>query len=122
MREQLVDRDFRGHLPVRVVGQVARDGVLERELAAFGQLRDGDAREHLVHRAEVELRVGAVGDPLLFVRHAVGFLEDGRAVAHDEHRAGERVGGDRPVDHALQLLELRRLVRRRGRRGIGRQH
>jgi len=85
VREQVMDRDFGGELFVGVIAEVLPERVAELYLAHLRKLKYGDGGEHLVHRADANLRVELIGDLLLAVRQTVGAGEDGLAAFDDEH-------------------------------------
>ena len=86
-----------------------RDGVLEGELALVHQLADHDRREHLVHRAQVELAVEAHRDAVVAVGDPARGLEDDLAVLRQEGGAGEGLGLGETVEEGAELgLRLRR--------------
>ncbi len=77
---------------VGIVRQMLADRVGEREPALLGKLPDGRLGERLVDRADVELRVGPVRDRERPVGHAVCLLEERRPVLRDQDDSGERSG------------------------------
>lgn len=99
--EQVVDRH-----PVagvgRIVGQVLRDRVVERQLAFLHQLEDERGGELLRDRPQAKLGVGRVGHVPLHVGHPVAFLEDHLPVGGHQGGAVEEpvgmVGRQEPVD------------------------
>jgi hypothetical protein len=95
--QQVMDGDFLRHITVRIVFEVPADGIVKAEFARLGELGDGNGREHLVHRAEVEFRVRAVGNFLLAIRHAPGAADHLPAVPRHADRAGETVFCGQPV-------------------------
>ena len=113
MGQQLVNGDRARHLAVGVVGKVGGDGVVEGQLPVFRELQDRDGREHLVHRAEVELRVHPVRAVRLAVRQAGRGLPGDLVVAGDEHHPRELVPGDEVFHEGGEAVEA-------GARGRGR--
>ena len=99
-RQELLDGDLVGD-GRRVVGQALADRVRQRELALLGELGDRDLCEDLVDRAEVELRVRAVGGGEVAVGHPVRLVEERLSVLGDQDDAGKgtlaMVGGQKRV-------------------------
>jgi hypothetical protein len=62
--------------------------VVEGEAARLDELPDGDLREELVDRAEIELRVGAVRDGVLAARETPRPVEESLPVPGDQDDAG----------------------------------
>ena len=96
-------RTFSPASPLSAFRQPLRHRVVEREHATLHQLRDRDCREHLVHRAEVELRVELVRHAEVLVRHAVCARPDRLAILGDEHGTGEAVGLRETLYMSLEL-------------------
>ncbi len=121
----MADRHLLRRVAVRVVREVLAEFVVERELALLDELPDGDLREDLVDRAEVELRVETVRRAVLPARQPVRATEDRFPAFGDQHRPGEVVRLHQTVHQlfdgrdGLRLAHLRggaRGLRRRRRR------
>ena len=102
MREQLMNRDLLGDLPVGVVGEVRAEGRLEIDLAGFDQLQDRHSREHLVHRSDPKAGLDHVRGLPLAVGEPVSFAEQHVAVLRDQHRAAEPVRGGLLANECLK--------------------
>ena len=109
VRQQLVDRDLGGDLPVGVVGEVRAEGRRELDLAGLDQLQDRDRREHLVHRPDPKARLDRVRDLPLAVGEPVGLAEQHLAVLGDQHRAAEPVRGGLLANEGLERRQGLRL-------------
>ncbi len=113
--EQVAEGDARllGRLEVGVVGEgIEYRGVERRELAFVQRDADQQGGDALGDRAQVVLRLGAVGDaaelvaPALVLAREVA-LHDKLAVAH--HHDGMDVGLGPLCDESVELAELRRI-------------
>src|SRR2546429_2567771 len=107
-----MDRDFGGELFVGVIAEVLPERVAELYLAHLRKLKYGDGGEHLVHRADANLRVELIGDLLLAVRQTVGAGEDGLAAFDDEHSTCKFIlrGAFRSEEHTSELQSRLHLV------------
>ena len=87
MRQQVEDRD---RVPRRGrVGHVLFDRIVERQLAAFREQKNGGGGELLRDGAEAIFCRRRVGNVPFEVRRPVALGEDDLAAARDEHRAHE---------------------------------
>ena len=82
----------------RVIGNMLAHGVVERELAGRGELRDGHLREDLVDRPEVELRVLAVAHFVRGIRESPRARQNRLAVLGQQDHAGELILLDGAID------------------------
>ena len=103
--EQVMDGDVGGDRPVRVVGEMLSDGVLEPDLSRLNKLQHGDRGEHLVHGAVPEFRVECVGDAGIAIGEAIRSAEQHPPLLRNEHRSAELAGGHPSADLSWQHVE-----------------
>jgi hypothetical protein len=109
MRQQLIDGNLLPDVRVRPGRQVFSDSVVERQLALLRELRDGDGREHLVHRPQVELGIHAVRRPERSAGQSPGPLKEDAPLPRHHDRAGESIGR-RELCHVSSDFLRQRLV------------
>src|SRR5580693_6088660 len=85
VRQQMLDRYFRGDFFVGIVREVFADGIVERDFSCLHQLEDGDGGKHFIHGADAEFRTERVWDSLLAIGQAVSACENRLAVFSQEH-------------------------------------
>ncbi len=119
VREQMLDADAGGRLRRRELRQERRQRLVEGQVPALHELGNGHGGEHLVHGAEVELRIDAVGDREVLAGLPVRPLEDDLVAARQGDGAREAVRGDQVSDgrlHGRANLSVRVAFPRRFRR------
>src|SRR5262245_56912073 len=95
-------QDFRTH---RAGGEKFPQRISERELPFLRELQHRDRRGHLVHRAEVELRVLGVADAEVLVGVAEGGAVEGLSRLGEKDGSGEGVASSHALYVTLELLD-----------------
>jgi hypothetical protein len=87
MRKQMTNGDPGRSRVIRVVGEMVRQRVVERQTATLNQLRHGDGGECLVDGPEIEPRVRGTPPGPGGIREAVGGLDFDGLIATDQCHA-----------------------------------
>ena len=103
MGQQVVDCDLLSYFLVGISGQMFGNWIIIGEFASLGQLSNGHRSKHLVHGAEIELGVDAVGHLIGPAGQPIGTLEDRLAILGNEYRAGELLLGHQFLDKCFDL-------------------
>ena len=114
MREQMLDADLLRRRGARKVGDEFRERIVVRECPLLDELRDRHRREHLVHGAQVELRVELVRHAEVLVRLPEGACVQGLPVLREHDGTRKHVSLGEGSDVLLDGLRHLRVARHTG--------